>query len=281
MKKLIDKPKGQAGRSELKGEYSLQQAMGLAGDNRKYNTFRMIAQRYMNRYLNTEKTLKEQPKLMVTLLLSYAQRKHQFLAKFRDNWPFHDFIASYLCNHVQYTKKQHANLDDSEVSIPAHAKPALAPLMKPTPHAPSAPCAQLTPCTKPAPKSKMTQVPACHLDLLIPTSNSLPAAKPKPKPKPRPISSLGTHTTKVVMETPPTTGAKPKATPVSIPHDTRAKTKFKPAEASAAHLKTDTTVNNDDDAYKFADLPLVCPNDSCKDLVPADPTIELVKQLQQ
>jgi hypothetical protein len=32
----------------------------------------MIARRYTNRYLNTEKTLKEQDKLTVTLLLSYV-----------------------------------------------------------------------------------------------------------------------------------------------------------------------------------------------------------------
>ncbi|KAG1770573.1 hypothetical protein EV702DRAFT_1049300 [Suillus placidus] len=41
-KKQIDKPKGQAGQSELKGGYSLQQAMRLAGNDRKYNTFRPI-----------------------------------------------------------------------------------------------------------------------------------------------------------------------------------------------------------------------------------------------
>ena len=40
-KKQIDKPKGQAGRSELKGGYSLQQAMELAGNDRKYNAFRV------------------------------------------------------------------------------------------------------------------------------------------------------------------------------------------------------------------------------------------------
>jgi hypothetical protein len=40
-KKQIDKPKGQAGRSELKGGYSLQQAMGLAGNDQKYNAFRV------------------------------------------------------------------------------------------------------------------------------------------------------------------------------------------------------------------------------------------------
>ncbi|KAG1847881.1 hypothetical protein DFJ58DRAFT_843085 [Suillus subalutaceus] len=50
-----------------------------------------------------------------------AQHKHQYLAKFRDNWPFHDFMGCYLRNHVQYTKKQHPNLDDSEVDrIYAH-----------------------------------------------------------------------------------------------------------------------------------------------------------------
>ncbi|KAG2121443.1 hypothetical protein DEU56DRAFT_918200 [Suillus clintonianus] len=325
-KNRINKPKGQAGRSELKGGYSLQQAMGLAGNNRKYNAFRMIARRYTNRYLDTEKTLKEQDKLTVTLLLSYAQRKHQFLARFRDNWPFHDFIACYLRNHVQYTKKRHSNVDDLEindsdlsdgdlddmlnddeatltptsrrkrlrhahhsdnsetdeersprpqkklkfayVSIPTRAKPAPASRAKPAPHAKPAPR------TKPAPKSKMTQIPARRLDLPIPTSKSSPATThpdplPAAKPKPRPILSSDTCTTKVATETPPTAAAKPKAKPKSIPHKTHAKTKSKPAD------------DNDNDAYEFADLPLVCPNDSCKDLVPADPTIELVKQLRQ
>ncbi|KAG1829391.1 hypothetical protein DFJ58DRAFT_848740 [Suillus subalutaceus] len=46
-----------------------------------------------------------------------AQHKHQYLAKFRDNWPFHDFMGCYLRNRVQYTKKQHPNLDDSETSM--------------------------------------------------------------------------------------------------------------------------------------------------------------------
>ncbi|KAG1781259.1 hypothetical protein EV702DRAFT_1042386 [Suillus placidus] len=307
-KKQIDKPKGQAGRSELKGGYSLQQAMGLAGNDRKYNVFRMMARKYTNRYLDTSRTLKQQDKLTVTFLLAYAQCKHQFLAKFRDNWPFHDFMGCYLRNHVQYTKKQHANLDDSEieesdvndsetdkerspqpqkklkfahVSIPARAKPAPASCVKPAPHAQSAPHAQPAPHTKPAPKSKMTQIPAHRLDLPIPTSKSSPPTThpdplvPAAKPKPRPISSSDTRTTKVATETPPTAMAKPKAKPVSIPRTNRTKTKSKPAEASAAHLKIDTTINDDDDAYEFADLPLVCPNDRCKDLVPADPTIGL------
>ncbi|KAG1843027.1 hypothetical protein DFJ58DRAFT_844511 [Suillus subalutaceus] len=285
-KKLIDKPKGQAGRSELKGGYNLQQAMGLAGDNRKYNAFR-------------------------------AQRKHQFLAKFRDNWPFNDFVASYLRNHVQYTKK-HASEDDSEtddsdlsdgelddmlndgdntststsrrkrhqrihdsddsgtdeehnsrpqkklkfahVSIPARAKPAPAPRIKP------------------APKSRMTQAPSRHLDLPLPTPTR---PDPPPATKSKPISSSDTRTTKVATEGPSTT--KPKAKAVPIPRSTRAKTKPKPlaTEASAAHLKIDTAINDDDDTYEFADLPLVCPNNNCRDLVPADPNIELVKQLRQ
>jgi hypothetical protein len=40
-KRLIDRPKGQAGRSVLKGGYNLQEAMGLGDDNRKYNAFRV------------------------------------------------------------------------------------------------------------------------------------------------------------------------------------------------------------------------------------------------
>lgn len=52
-----------------------------------------------------------------------------------------------------------------------------------------------------------------------------------------------------------------------MPHDSHAKTTSKPADK--------------DDAYEFADLPLVCPSEGCKDLVPADPTVELVKQLRQ
>ncbi|KAG2740494.1 hypothetical protein P692DRAFT_201810897 [Suillus brevipes Sb2] len=87
VKKQIDKPKGQAGRSELKGGYSLQQAMGLAGNDRKYNALRMMARKYTNRYLDTSRTLKQQDKLTVTFLLAY------------------------------YTKKQHPNLDDSETSM--------------------------------------------------------------------------------------------------------------------------------------------------------------------
>jgi len=43
-KELIDKPKGQAGRSQLKGGYNLQEAMGLGGDTRKYNAFRVSGQ---------------------------------------------------------------------------------------------------------------------------------------------------------------------------------------------------------------------------------------------
>ncbi|KAG1830961.1 hypothetical protein DFJ58DRAFT_848338 [Suillus subalutaceus] len=294
-KKLIDKPKGQAGRSELKGGYNLQQAMGLAGDNRKYNAFRMIARRYTNRYLDTEKTLKEQDKLTVTLLLSYAQRKHQFLAKFCDNWPFNDFVASYLRNHVQYTKK-HASEDDSEtddsdlsdgelddmlndgdntststsrqkrhqrihdsddsgtdeehnsrpqkklkfahVSIPARAKPAPAPRIKP------------------APKSRMTQAPS---------QPSRPAAAHSNPSRPTTCHQVEAN---ILIRHMHHEGCN---------RSTRAKTKPKPlaTEASAAHLKIDTAINDDDDTYEFADLPLVCPNDNCRDLVPADPNIEL------
>jgi len=41
-------------------------------------------------------------------------------------------------------------------------------------------------------------------------------------------------------------------------------------------------MNDDgDDIYEFADLPLVCPNDGCKDLVPANPSVALTSQLRQ
>ncbi|KAG2028714.1 hypothetical protein BDR03DRAFT_1019443 [Suillus americanus] len=146
----------------------------------------------------------------------------------------------------------------AHVSIPAHAKPAPAPR------------------TKPAPKSRMTQAPSRHLELPLPTPTR---PDPPPAAKPKPISSSDIRTTKVATEAPSTT--KPKAKPVPIPRSTRAKTKPKSTEASAAHLKIDTAVNDDDDTYEFADLPLVCPNDNCRNLVPAGPNIELVKQLRQ
>ncbi|KAG1764790.1 hypothetical protein EDD22DRAFT_845666 [Suillus occidentalis] len=259
---------------------------------------KMMARKYTNRYLDTSRTLKKQDKLTVTFLLAYAQRKHQFLAKFRNNWPLHNFLGCYLRNHTQYTKKQHPNLDDSEidesdvsdgeidnmlnddedaltpsptlqqkrhrhthdsddsdideerrprprkkinsayVSIPARAKPT------PASHITPAPCAP------PGPKSKMTSKSS-------PTTTTHPGPPPATKPKPRPISASNSHTT----------AAKPKAKPISLPHDSHAKTTSKPADK--------------DDAYEFADLPLVCPSEGCKDLVLADPTVELVKQLQQ
>ncbi|KAG1836896.1 hypothetical protein DFJ58DRAFT_864175 [Suillus subalutaceus] len=124
----------------------------------------------------------------------------------------------------------------------------------------------------------MTQAPSRHLDLPLPTPTR---PDPPPATKSKPISSSDTCTTKVATEGPSTTSRKQKAVP--IPRSTRAKTKPKPlaTEASAAHLKIDTAINDDDDTYEFADLPLVCLNDNCRDLVPADPNIELVKQLRQ
>ncbi|KAG1832563.1 hypothetical protein DFJ58DRAFT_847987 [Suillus subalutaceus] len=93
------------------------------------------------------------------------------------------------------------------------------------------------PRTKPAPKSRMTQAPSRHLDLPLPTPT---CPDPPPATKSRPISSSDTRTTKVATEGPSTT--KPKATAVPIPRSTRAKTKPKPlaTEASAAHLKPES-----------------------------------------
>ncbi|KAG1847666.1 hypothetical protein DFJ58DRAFT_891437 [Suillus subalutaceus] len=282
-KKLIDKPKGQAGRSELKGGYNLQQAMGLAGDNRKYNTFRMIAQRYTNRYLDTEKnsqragqTHRHTPFIIYDSDLSDGalddmlnddentstptsrQKRHRRIHDSDDSetdeGPF-----NYTTNTQSYC--------DLQVSIPARAKPAPAPRTQPAP----------VPRTKPALKSRMTQAPSRHLDLLLPTPTR---PDPPPATKLKPISSSDTRTTKVATEAPSTTKPKAKPVTVPIPHSTRAKTKPKPTEASAAHLKIDTAVNDDDDTYEFADLPLVCPNDNCRDLVPADPNIELGLRLE-
>ncbi|KAG1739235.1 hypothetical protein EDD22DRAFT_851987 [Suillus occidentalis] len=115
VKKQIDKPKGQAGRSELKGGYSLQQAMGLAGNDWKYNAFRDSE--------TTRQTYGDIPLSLLNICYcnyAQAQHKHQYLAKFRDNWLFHDFMGCYLRNHVQYTKKQHPNLDDSEIDESDH-----------------------------------------------------------------------------------------------------------------------------------------------------------------
>ncbi|EGO30538.1 hypothetical protein SERLADRAFT_404664 [Serpula lacrymans var. lacrymans S7.9] len=94
--KYICKPKGSPGRSFPKG-YNIQEAMKLGQKKRQYNTFSAVARQLSWKYLDITATLQNQDQFVLNMVLSL---------RFPSNWLMHDLNGRFLCNHVQYLKKQ-------------------------------------------------------------------------------------------------------------------------------------------------------------------------------
>ncbi|KAG1812937.1 uncharacterized protein BJ212DRAFT_1369117 [Suillus subaureus] len=99
----IPKPKGQARRAPPRG-YKVQEAMGLTGDNDRYNKFRAIARIFATRYLDLTKTIRAQDQTVVDYILELLQIQHPFLQQFEDVWPMRDMIGQFLWHRNTYYK---------------------------------------------------------------------------------------------------------------------------------------------------------------------------------
>ncbi|KAG2137814.1 hypothetical protein BD769DRAFT_1703334 [Suillus cothurnatus] len=80
----IPKPKGQAGQAPPRG-YNVQEAMGLADDNDRYNSAK---------YLDLTKRIRAQDQIVLDLGLELIP--HPFLQQFENVWPMRDMIGQLL-----------------------------------------------------------------------------------------------------------------------------------------------------------------------------------------
>ncbi|KAJ7934027.1 hypothetical protein B0H13DRAFT_1855500 [Mycena leptocephala] len=92
-KRLIPRPKGQAGRS---GGYNIQDAMGLSEDSARYNQLFRIVKDYTKRYLSVFDTISDQDKTRLEKTKVKIAKAALYFSKFQGLWPIHDIIASYL-----------------------------------------------------------------------------------------------------------------------------------------------------------------------------------------
>ncbi|KAJ6564765.1 hypothetical protein B0H19DRAFT_1141946 [Mycena capillaripes] len=93
-KKLIPRPKGQAGRSS---GYVLKDMMELEDDER-YNRLYRIVKDQANQHLEVGKTISGQNKKRLDATLVLIVKVAPFFARFEGFWPAHDMITGYLLN---------------------------------------------------------------------------------------------------------------------------------------------------------------------------------------
>ncbi|KAJ6521517.1 hypothetical protein B0H19DRAFT_1244590 [Mycena capillaripes] len=94
-KKLIPRPKGQAGRSS---GYNLKEKMGLEEDGDRYDRLYRIVKDHVHQYLAVGKTISGQDKNRLESTLALLAKTAPFFARFEGFWPAHDMIAGYLLN---------------------------------------------------------------------------------------------------------------------------------------------------------------------------------------
>ncbi|KAJ7175208.1 hypothetical protein C8R43DRAFT_1201912 [Mycena crocata] len=96
-KKLIPRPKGQAGKGITRG-YTLRKAMRLQKNPTRYNRLSCIVRFYTNRFLKTAKTIKDQDPVMLEKVIAVIKKDVKYFQRFQGGWPIRDFIKQYLVN---------------------------------------------------------------------------------------------------------------------------------------------------------------------------------------
>ncbi|KAJ7124119.1 hypothetical protein C8R43DRAFT_1241007 [Mycena crocata] len=96
-KKLIPRPKGQAGKGITRG-YTLRKAMRLQKNPTRYNRLSRIVRFYANRFLKTAKTIKDQDPAMLEKVIAVIKKDVKYFQRFQGGWPIRDFIKQYLVN---------------------------------------------------------------------------------------------------------------------------------------------------------------------------------------
>ncbi|KAF8184043.1 hypothetical protein K438DRAFT_1937342 [Mycena galopus ATCC 62051] len=126
-RKLIPKPKGQAGRSEEAGGYNLQEAMGLKGHDEDYNRRCRIVKRYVHEYLSVFAPLSQQKSGYEARMTAKIKNEVPFFKKFDNGWPIHEIARTYLSN--EQTRRR-ADLDAEDKAYADPDTESSAPLKK-------------------------------------------------------------------------------------------------------------------------------------------------------
>ncbi|KAJ7028052.1 hypothetical protein C8F04DRAFT_1120363 [Mycena alexandri] len=101
-KKLIPRPKGQAGKS---GGYKLSSAMRLDKNKSRYNRLMRIVWYCVNRFLRTGTTIKNQEPARLEKVIQIIMRENKYFQRFHGGWPIRDFIKQYLLNNSDKYKR--------------------------------------------------------------------------------------------------------------------------------------------------------------------------------
>ncbi|KAJ7501694.1 hypothetical protein B0H11DRAFT_1992563 [Mycena galericulata] len=114
--KLIPRPKGQAGKGS---GYNLQTEMRLGRKKSRYNRLMHVVRYNTNRFLNTNKTIRDQDKSRLEKTIKNIQKDFKYFQRFSGGWPIRAFIKQHLANtHDKYKRavrqERAAEQDDSD-----------------------------------------------------------------------------------------------------------------------------------------------------------------------
>ncbi|KAJ7461289.1 hypothetical protein B0H11DRAFT_2312751 [Mycena galericulata] len=112
---LIPRPKGQAGRG--KG-YNLQKSMCLQKNKARYNRLMRLVRYYANRFLKTGKTIRQQDPATLEKVIVLVKKEFKYFQRFKGGWPIRDFVKQYLANNTDKFKRAVRQEREAEAEDP-------------------------------------------------------------------------------------------------------------------------------------------------------------------
>ncbi|KAJ7449360.1 hypothetical protein B0H11DRAFT_2332341 [Mycena galericulata] len=113
---LIPRPKGQAGRG--KG-YNLQKSMRLQNNKaRAHRQSQRLVRYYSNRFLKTGKTIRQQDPATLEKVIVLVKKEFKYFQRFKGGWPIRDFVKQYLANNTDKFKRAVRQEREAEAEDP-------------------------------------------------------------------------------------------------------------------------------------------------------------------
>ncbi|KAJ7028858.1 hypothetical protein C8F04DRAFT_1398724 [Mycena alexandri] len=106
-KRLIPRPKGQAGRAS---GYNLQEEMLLSDDAARYNRLYRIVKDQVHQYLQVNKTISHQDKILLEKAIIQIGKVAPYFKRFEGHWPAREMISGYLLN-IKGRRQRDLNLE--------------------------------------------------------------------------------------------------------------------------------------------------------------------------
>ncbi|KAF8127808.1 hypothetical protein K438DRAFT_1888848 [Mycena galopus ATCC 62051] len=301
-RKLIPKPKGQAGRSEEAGGYNLQEAMGLKGHDEDYNRRCRIVKRYVHEYLSVFAPLSQQKSGYEARMTAKIKNEVPFFKKFDNGWPIHEIARTYLSN--EQTRRR-ADLDaedkayvdpDTESSAPVKKNRVTFATDDEEEEADDEAEVLLKAVVKKFPSKKRSTVilsdddaesdDSSDLDRLL--KASAPAIKPhKVTPAPKKSKTKASDELGEDSEQSPKKARKENKPPSGLKRkmddkaEMPASKKAKLAPAKTLITPPPSTKKTSNAVLAWSDLPNCCPAALCNDRLPAAPVPRILSLFQK